>query len=94
MIGKSDMPTQMREKFRISIAKQMSVFNVKKGVSNDEDHLAGSPLTQLTSKEKFLIDKDIHLKNEVQCEEIILCERPFAVVLHVFCSEELPNYPP
>ena len=91
MVGKSDMPPKMRDKFRISLAKQMSVFNVKKGVGNDEAHLAGSPLTQLTSQENDLMDKNAHLKNDVKCEEIVLCERPFAIVLQVFRSAELPN---
>ena len=84
MIGKSDMPTQeMRDKYRLKLAKQMSVFNVKKGVTNDEAVLAGSPLTQLTSNEKCLFDDGNNLKDDITCEDIVLCERPFAIVLQV-----------
>ena len=86
MVGKSDMPTtEMRDKYRIRLAKQMSVFNVKKGVPNDEDYMAGSPLTKLTKKEKRFFDNDICLKEDVKCEDVILCEKPFAAVLQVFC---------
>lgn len=84
MVGKSDIPTtEMRDKYRRKLAKQMSVFNVKKGVTNDEAHLAGSPLTKLTSKQKCLFDNEINLKTDVTCEEVVLCERPFALVLQV-----------
>jgi len=82
MVGKSDMPTQeMRDKYRLKLAKQMSVFNVKKGVTNDEAHLAGSPLSQLTANEKCLFDDGIKLKDDITTEDIVLCERPFAIVL-------------
>lgn len=84
MVGKSDMPNQeMRDKYRRKLAKQMSVFNVKKGVSNDQVYLAGSPLTQLTSEQKCLFDDGINLKDDVSCEDVILCEVPFAIVLQV-----------
>ena len=87
MIGKSDMKTQeMRDKYRIRLAKQMSVFNVKKGVPNDVEHMAGSPLTKLTKKEKRSFGDDVCLKEEVKCEDVILCERPFAAVLQVFSN--------
>ena len=93
MIGKSDMPTQaMRDKYRLKLAKQMSVFNVKKGVANDEAHLAGSPLTQLTSDQKCLFDDGINLKDDVTCEDVILCERPFAIVLQVCHDLEMDHY--
>ena len=84
MIGKSDMPTQeMRDKYRIRLAKQMSVFNVKKGIPNDEEHMAGSKLTKLTKKEKRLFGNDVCLKEDVKCEDVVLCEKPFAAVLQV-----------
>ena len=86
MIGKSDMPTQeMRDKYRIRLAKQMSVFNVKKGIPNDEDHMAGSKLTKLTKKEKRLFGNDVCLKEDVKCEDVVLCEKPFAAVFQVYC---------
>ena len=85
MIGKSDMKTtEMRDKYRIRLAKQMSVFNVKKGVPNDEEHMAGSPLTKLTKKEKRAFGDDVCLKRDVNCEDVVLCEKPFAAVLQVF----------
>ena len=89
MVGKSDMPSQeMRDKYRLKLAKQMSVFNVKKGVTNDEAHLAGSPLSQLTANEKCLFDDGIKLKDDITTEDIVLCERPFAIVLQVcFCIQ-------
>ena len=84
MVGKSDIPTtEMRDKYRIKLAKQMSVFNVKKGVTNDMKYLAGSPLTQLTSNEKCLFDNDVQLKQDAMCEDVIFCERPLAIVLQV-----------
>ena len=83
MIGKSDMPTQMRDKWRIKTAKQMSVFNTKKGIDNDEEVLLGSPLTQLTSEEKCLMDENSHTSQDIKYEEIIISERPFAAVLQV-----------
>ena len=84
MVGKSDIPTtEMRDKYRIKLAKQMSVFNVKKGVTNDMKYLAGSPLTQLTSNEKCLFDNDVQLKQDAMVEDVIFCERPLAIVLQV-----------
>ena len=72
MVGKSDIPTtEMRDKYRIKLAKQMSVFNVKKGVTNDMKYLAGSPLTQLTSNAKCLFDNDVQLKQDASCEDVI-----------------------
>ena len=91
MIGKSDMKTQeMRDKYRIRLAKQMSVFNVKKGVPNDVEHMAGSPLTKLTKEEKRSFGNDVCLKEDVKCEDVILCERPFAAVLQVFFIPMIP----
>ena len=77
------MPTQMRDKWRIKTAKQMSVFNTKKGIDNDEEVLLGSPLTQLTSEEKYLMDENSHTTQDIKYEEIIISERPFAAVLQV-----------
>merc|ERR1712038_689697 len=74
------MPTPMREKWRIKMAKQMSVFGVVKQVQNrDSDQ---SPLSALT---KEPVDKmeagSAVLTEDVLAEDLVFCEKPLAIVL-------------
>ena len=81
MIGKSDMPTAMRDKWRARMKKQMSVFGVVKEVRNTEDDV--SPLSKLT---KDPVDKmqtgSTVLEEEVKAEDVVFCEKPLAIVLN------------
>lgn len=81
-IGKSDMKTQERERWRIKMAKQKSVFNsAKKGVHNQP--LPERPWAQQAEKEPCLAldEKDVKTTKDVNVEEIVHTEIPFASVI-------------
>lgn len=84
MIGKSEMPTKQREQWRIKLAKQMSVFNVSKELKNIP--LPERPWTQQADKNPCLLEVDQQKKQvvagtDVNFEEILMTEQPFAAVL-------------
>ena len=41
-------------------------------------------------KQLFSQSFDVCLKEDVKCEDVILCERPFAAVLQVFLIPMIP----
>ena len=86
-IGKSEMKTQERERWRIKMAKQKSVFNsAKKGV--EDQTLPPRPWTQAAEnaeKEPPLVldenTKSLKIAKDANIEEILYAEKPFASVL-------------
>jgi len=83
-IGKSEMTTAEREKWRLKMAKQMSVFNsAKKGVANQD--LPARPWAQQTENESRLeinaAEKAVKATKDINVEEIVHTEVPFAAVI-------------
>lgn len=83
-IGKSDMKTQERERWRIKMAKQKSVFNsAKKGIHNQE--LPARPWAQQAGNESSLVfhekEKLVKANKDVNIEEIVHTEKPLACVI-------------
>jgi hypothetical protein len=84
-IGKSDMKTAERERWRIKLAKQMSVFNsAKKGVVNNP--LPPRPWSQVIENGCNHIEIDDEAKNikaqtDIKVEQLIFSEKALAAVL-------------
>jgi len=81
-IGKSDMKQNERDRWRIKMAKQMSVFNsAKKGYENQQ--FPERPWTQQVEKDSVVEIHENNLKTtkEINVEEILHTETPFAAVL-------------
>jgi len=81
-IGKSDMKQNERDRWRIKMAKQASVFNsAKKGYTNEK--FPERPWTQQLEKDSVVEIKENNLKTtkEINVEEILHSETPFAAVL-------------
>ena len=78
------MTTPEREKWRLKMAKQMSVFNsAKKGVFNND--LPARPWAQQAENESrleiFETEKVVKATKDINNEEIVHTEVPFAAVI-------------
>ncbi len=83
-IGKSDMPTPERERWRIKMAKQKSVFNsAKNGIENQD--LPARPWAQAVGNSSGLnLDekaKQVKATRDVNVEEIVYTESAVASVV-------------
>lgn len=86
-IGKSDMPTKMRDQWRVRMKKQMSVFGTVRNVVND-DSKAFSPLAKLVARNPENDGTTIRLDKRtvttmlpVKAEDVVFREDPFAIVV-------------
>merc|ERR1711963_432163 len=90
-IGKSDMKTQERERWRIKMAKQFSVFNSAKGGVENKAFPPRPWSQQVEDASKLEIrDKVTKVTKDVNIEEIVHHETPFAAAIEgLFGTEEL-----
>ena len=78
------MKTQERERWRLKMAKQKSVFNsAKKGI--DDNSLPPRPWAQQGENEPSIVldeeSKTLKTTKKINVEEILYTEKPFASVL-------------
>uniref|UniRef100_A0A0K2TBM5 SET and MYND domaincontaining protein 4like [Bombus terrestris] n=2 Tax=Lepeophtheirus salmonis TaxID=72036 RepID=A0A0K2TBM5_LEPSM len=89
MIGKSDMPTKIREQWRNKTNKQINLFAIKKDAQPAKESLhpfdnltdgASEEIPEMSSKLSVKEDK-INVIKEVNTEDRLLLESPIATIL-------------
>merc|ERR1711963_447125 len=89
-IGKSDMKTQERERWRIKMAKQFSVFNSAKGGVENKAFPPRPWSQQVEDASKLEIrDKVTKVTKDVNIEEIVHHETPFAAAIEVEAENKI-----